>query len=673
MFRIQSHKARSGLLFAALAALLTLLVSACGPGGDNVRSLATEISGSVKIPAASSQLGKTSLFARAGHWLFPEAMALTGMKTVAGEVVSLYAIDRNGVQQGPILAQAVTDANGKYTIRVPSWDLYNANFPRVVAVGSAANGTLMRRFVDDLTSASFSRDIDPATEAAVRIIINDTANPSLAEVKPSELAEFTDLVIAASDAVSGLTIEDIIDVAYQTARASESVQTKQVTMTSTLSNTRPLARAGIDFSVPTGSTLNLIGSAYDADGDLVSFQWRIVSTPAGSAITRTPAVGSRLVFVPDVDGTYLLELVVTDINLVTSPPDFATIIATTAPVLLTNDAAVASSDVESEGRMTDAKNLMIYTAATRDPSTNSNYADVYLQQISDAGWLGSPVLLYPPGANTPTHVETTAEIHPALAPNGVMAVFSTDLASAGVGGSDFEIVAVPTANPGGSIWVSDNIAHETQPDVHCSSGLQCTVVYVSDEDPSGDQIIAATLLGNGSTFAVSHRITLTSGAIDHFAPRISRDGQWVVYVAADAVEGDLEVFRIRTDGSMTTPQQLTDNSVNDDQPVPDTGAINVAVHREGAIYLVKGNGAPEVRLTPLSLLSNHPSISSDGQKIAFVGETEIGSDLFSVSADGFNLVQLTDDGSVSQPQISADGNSIMFRSSIDGDHDFYLR
>jgi len=94
---------------------------------------------------------------------------------------------------------------------------------------------------------------------------------------------------------------------------------------------------------------------------------------------------------------------------------------------------------------------------------------------------------------------------------------------------------------------------------------------------------------------------------------------------------------------------------------------------QNGIWYQAMDGSDPVRISPTRLLGTHPSVDTDGTSIAFVGTTDLGTDLFSVKNDGSLLTQLTTDGTVSQPQISTDGTRILFRSARDGDHDFYIR
>lgn len=78
-------------------------------------------------------------------------------------------------------------------------------------------------------------------------------------------------------------------------------------------NTAPVARAGSDRSVALGAAVTLDGSASsDANGDLISYQWSMVSRPAGSAAALSRSTDAAPSFVPDLAGTYRLRLVVSD-------------------------------------------------------------------------------------------------------------------------------------------------------------------------------------------------------------------------------------------------------------------------------------------------------------------------------------------------------------------------
>ena len=103
------------------------------------------------------------------------------------------------------------------------------------------------------------------------------------------------------------------------------------TVTVTTGNTPPVANAGPDQTVPVGAMVVLDGSAStDVDGDLLSFSWAFVAKPAGStaALSDPSAVGPM--FVADVPGTYVVQLIVND-GLINSAPDTVTITTENLP------------------------------------------------------------------------------------------------------------------------------------------------------------------------------------------------------------------------------------------------------------------------------------------------------------------------------------------------------
>jgi hypothetical protein len=74
----------------------------------------------------------------------------------------------------------------------------------------------------------------------------------------------------------------------------------------------PVANAGQNRTVPTGSWVSLDGSgSSDADGDLLSYNWEIVSLPSGSGVSSIAPVKIQN-FQVDVDGSYILSLLVND-------------------------------------------------------------------------------------------------------------------------------------------------------------------------------------------------------------------------------------------------------------------------------------------------------------------------------------------------------------------------
>lgn len=91
----------------------------------------------------------------------------------------------------------------------------------------------------------------------------------------------------------------------------------------------PTADAGANQSVTTGDTVYLDGSSsHDPDGDPISYTWTMVSKPSGSSTVLTAGSSATPRFLADVDGQFVLSLVVSD-GTHTSAEDEVTVTAST--------------------------------------------------------------------------------------------------------------------------------------------------------------------------------------------------------------------------------------------------------------------------------------------------------------------------------------------------------
>ena len=78
-------------------------------------------------------------------------------------------------------------------------------------------------------------------------------------------------------------------------------------------NVQPVANPGTSQSVRVGETVTLDGSgSSDANGDTLTYLWAITSLPPGSVATVADATAMNTTFVPDVAGTYVVQLIVDD-------------------------------------------------------------------------------------------------------------------------------------------------------------------------------------------------------------------------------------------------------------------------------------------------------------------------------------------------------------------------
>jgi len=95
-------------------------------------------------------------------------------------------------------------------------------------------------------------------------------------------------------------------------------------------NLAPSSAAGNDHLVIIGTTVSLDGSAStDPEFDPLTYAWTIISAPVGSSSTIVGANNVASSFVPDLEGIYQVNLVVSDL-IGSGAPDMVEIVAATA-------------------------------------------------------------------------------------------------------------------------------------------------------------------------------------------------------------------------------------------------------------------------------------------------------------------------------------------------------
>jgi plastocyanin len=153
------------------------------------------------------------------------------------------------------------------------------------------------------------------------------------------------------------------------------------TMTVSTVNTPPVANAGLDQAITAGSTVQLDGSrSTDADGNLLSYRWALVSRPGGSSATVQNANSVRASFAADVAGTYVAQLIVRDgqVNSAPSVVHFSTTNNRPVANAGTRQIVTAGTTVQLDGsRSTDADGnpLTFQWALVSKPAGSVAYID----------------------------------------------------------------------------------------------------------------------------------------------------------------------------------------------------------------------------------------------------------------------------------------------------------
>jgi mono/diheme cytochrome c family protein len=129
----------------------------------------------------------------------------------------------------------------------------------------------------------------------------------------------------------------MIQASYTLDNGNTIAQEVVVTVVDSAENAAPVANAGDDQNVSTGTLVTLDGSqSSDVNNDPLTYSW-VLSTPGGSNAALSDPTIFNPTFTPDVDGTYVAELVVND-GAQDSAPSSVTITAASGNSAPTADA-----------------------------------------------------------------------------------------------------------------------------------------------------------------------------------------------------------------------------------------------------------------------------------------------------------------------------------------------
>jgi cytochrome c2 len=250
-------------------------------------------------------------------------------------------------------------------------------------------------------------------------------------------------------------------------------------------NQPPVANAGTDQAVDTGTLVTLSGSGTDNENDPLTFAWTL-AVPGGSttAALSDPAIANPT-FTPDVDGTYTATLVVND-GMNDSAPDSVTVTAGTPAV---NQPPVANAGPD---QAVDTGTLVTLDGSgSSDPDTGPSPL-TYLWSL-DVVPPGSTAALSSTTIENPTF---TADL------DGTYTASLVVNDSADDSPADTVDVVASTAPPGG-----DPVAGQAQYDLECglchAAGSYDTTTALGGNDLAGTTMVADLAGINGIMASVS--------------------------------------------------------------------------------------------------------------------------------------------------------------------------
>ncbi len=284
---------------------LSLLLSAAmlaGCGGDSevtvVQPIPVTVSGQVQLPPASLAQAP-SWIRRIAEIVVARAEALMGIAPAPNvEVDAVGATDSDlispeatGVLQ-PV-GVTLTDADGVYSVPIGelSLDGCNGDAQRVVVLARA--GGITRAFASRQTSV----DINAASEAVVRLVAERiTADPglSICDLTNAEIDNIQGAVSTATLDVSGATVDEINNNAFEAAAADEAVNAALDAAFGTTGSPTPTATPTTTGTPATASPTVTAGAATQTPvetqtGGPTETAVPATSTPI-STFTRTPTM-----------------------------------------------------------------------------------------------------------------------------------------------------------------------------------------------------------------------------------------------------------------------------------------------------------------------------------------------------------------------------------------------
>ena len=206
--------------------------------------------------------------------------------TFVADVVGIYELQ---LIVNDRIVDSAPDTVVVTTETVNATPVANAGADQSVRYGATVqlNGTGSSDADGDPLSFSWTFVSRPTGSAAALI---DAAGPT-----PTFVAD------AAGDFVLSLVVND--------GRVNSAPDTVIVTT----SNSAPVADAGADQTVAIGALVTLDGSASsDADGNLLSYAWSLLSRPTTSSAVLLGADSSTPSFAADANGDYVVQLIVND-------------------------------------------------------------------------------------------------------------------------------------------------------------------------------------------------------------------------------------------------------------------------------------------------------------------------------------------------------------------------
>ena len=260
-------------------------------------------------------------------------------------------------------------------------------------------------------------------------------------------------------------------------------------------NSAPIADAGLDKHVEVGETVSLIGSAFDADNDPLTYEWSFSSIPENSTVSLTNANNASASFIPDMPGIFVVSLKVND-DIVEPENEmlsqYDSIVVTVSEV---NQPPVAQLGKNLTGE------LKVYRRNSVQLIGDQSY-DINEQQRLSYTWT---LLVKPENSNATISPENSSKANSILIPD-IVGIYKVQLEVSDGLLSDIASIDIQVEDRSPNV---DIISHDNNVDVSSDCPVRLEGVVIDAEDGNVDESNIHWIsnidgeLGNGESVTVT--------------------------------------------------------------------------------------------------------------------------------------------------------------------------
>ncbi len=314
------------------------------------------------------------------------------------------------------------------------------------------------------------------------------------------------------------------------------------TVTVSTSNTRPVADAGLDQTVTVGTRVVIFGDASeDANGDVLTYAWRLADRPVGSEATLESTSGIDTAFTVDAAGEYVVELIVND-GYVDSLPDSMTVTTANSPPVADagdDQSVVAGETVVLDGSFSfdvDDDALTYLWSLLEQPDSSSaailDSGAATTSFLADQDGLYVAQLIVDDGT---TASDPDTAVIEARSPNEVPVAVATATPAAPEPGALVELDGSASSDPeGADLSYSWTLAVPAGSNASLTSATDVATSFVADVEGS----YTATLVVDDGELASAPATVTVPVAVSNNPPTLASIGNRVMFL------GESLAFRI---------------------------------------------------------------------------------------------------------------------------------